>query len=204
MTASRGAYLLTLLVLAVLCLFPLANPESFRIDETRSPLFLSFPGQIGNWTGQDVEVDERTYEILETRNVLSRVYKNTSGQTVHLLLVSSRKDRRVAHPPEVCYTTSNFSIAAENQRALQIGNQTIPVKEFIATNQRNAQNREHVLYFYKVGDEYTTNYYSQQLRFAIDRLTRKTSEILLIRLSSSDPAVFPEFLAGVLSVIEKK
>jgi hypothetical protein len=60
--------------------------------------------------GKDVPVDEKTYEILETRNVLSRIYENPKGEQIHLLLVGSRKDRRVAHPPEVCYLSYNFII----------------------------------------------------------------------------------------------
>ena len=108
-------YLGMLIFLGGLNLFPLTPPVAFHLDESKSPFFETFPAEIGEWRGEDAPVDERTYEILETRNVLSRNYKNPDGGVVHLLMVGSFKDRRVAHPPEVCYMSSNFVIVDERQ-----------------------------------------------------------------------------------------
>ena len=194
-------YGVTLILLAGLSFFPLAIPTSFKMDESKSDVFLKFPSEIAGWKGTEVPVDERTYEILETRNVLSRVYENPKGEKVHLLLVGSHKDRRVAHPPEVCYLSSNYNIADETEGIFTSGTQQIQVKQFLAKSERNPEDREKVAYVYKIGDRYTTNYYAQQLQFAMDQLTRKKSQVLLIRLAGSNQSAMQELFSRIIPLL---
>ena len=197
-------YLSALCFCVALSFFPIALPQSFQVELVKSSLFDSFPMQLGEWQGEDSPVDERTYEILETRNVLSRNYLNEKGEGVHLLLVGSHRDRRVAHPPEVCYLGSNYIILNEAQSEIQIKDVSVPVKTFTARHERKRGAQAEVLYLYKVGDRFTTSYYSQQIQFTLDRMARKDSDILLIRLESPHPELFPEFLEKVLSNLEAK
>lgn len=192
------SYLSVLVIFVGLSFFPLAMPFSFTVDQTVDPRFKSIPYKIGNWVGRDMELDEKTYEILETRNILSRLYLGPGNESVHLLLVSSNKDRRVAHPPEVCYTSSNYDIVSSQSAEFEVLGQKIPVKEFVAEDQNNPAHKEHVLYFYQVGKSFTANYYAQQLQFAFGTLTRQESQILLVRLSGSSEKSFSEFLAQIL------
>lgn len=202
MLELKAPYWVTLVFLGVLAAFPIAQPTSYKIDHTISPLFSAFPNAIGEWTGEDTKVDERTYEILETRNVLSRTYKNPAGDGVHLLLVGSHKDRRVAHPPEVCYLGSNFTITNEAESKLATEDAPLGIREFTAKSEKNPNYQEHVLYLYKVGDRFTTNYYAQQIQFALDRLSQKDSRVLLIRLAGSSRDRLLEFLPLVLAQID--
>ena len=197
-------YWITTSLFGLMLLFPMALPQSFKVDEIKNPLFTAFPLELGPWKGKETPLDERTYEILETRNVLSRIYENPEGKKVHLLLVGSHKDRRVAHPPEVCYLSSNYMIVSAGAAQLKIKEQQIPVKEFVAKSERNPSDEESVLYLYKVGDRYTTNYYAQQLQFAWDRLGRRDSQVLLIRLAGVDKNVFEDLLTRVLSETETR
>ncbi|MBI1977226.1 MAG: EpsI family protein [Candidatus Omnitrophica bacterium] len=192
------AYLLVILILGVLALYPLAPPTHFSIDEAIDLRFGTIPFQIGDWVGKDEPVDELTYQILETKNILSRLYQNPKGEAVHLLLVGSSKDRRVAHPPEVCYTSSHYTITETKDASLPVSGLEVPVKRFTAHDQRNPNSRQEVLYLYKVGKRFTTNYYAQQLQFAWDNLTRQESQILLIRFSGTTGEPFQEFLAQIL------
>ena len=186
-------------ILAGLSFFPLALPSSFSINETLDPRFKEIPYQIGEWTGKDLLLDDQTYQILETKNVLSRFYQNpTNQETVHLLLVGSNKDRRVAHPPEVCYTSSHFDLISSKENQYEVSGRTIPVRQFLAEDQNNPNHKEFVLYTYQIGDKFTSNYYAQQLQFTFDHLTRKESEILLIRLSASSEKSFGQFLPQIL------
>lgn len=195
-------YGFALAVCLLLAFFPIAMPSSYKIDETKSVLFENFPYQMGEWTGQDSDVDERTYEILETRNVLSRSYVKADGSYAHLLLVSSKRDRRVAHPPEVCYTGSHYSIVQSADDFVRTDSGEIPVRSFVAESEQNPEYREQVIYLYKIGNQYTTNYYAQQLRFAMDKISNKESEVLLIRVSSLSKDVSKSFLKEVLEVVQ--
>ena len=194
MSRLYSPYAMTLSLLIGLSFFPLATPSSFRMEVVRNKHFEEFPFQIGEWRGKEAPVEERTYEILETRNVLSRLYENTSGEEVYLLLVSSHRDRRVAHPPEVCYLSSNYFISHESEDNIAIQGKSLPVKVFEAKGEKDPNLHEFVLYVYKVGEQFTTNYYAQQLRFAMDRLTQKNSEVLLIRVSARKKEVALKFL----------
>ena len=198
------AYLVILLTLGALAFFPLAMPTSFHIDETRNPFFEKFPLLLGDWKGADSPVDQRTYEILETKNVLSRSYQNSKGERVHLLLVSSQKDRRVAHPPEVCFSGSNYVITDEKDSAYDLNREKIPAREFIAKNERDPRDVQSVLYFYKVGKTFTSNYYKQQLSFAMDRVANRSSDVLLIRLSAGSSKSFSHFLDVLMPVLDSE
>lgn len=197
---KRRPYLLLLTLLAGLAFFPLAAPFSSSMDSSQS-IIQTIPKEIGSWKGQDIPLDERTYAILETRNVLSRRYKNPRGESIHLLIISSHKDRRVAHPPEVCYLTSNFVIVDERLENFPFRGTTIDVKRFAAQDKKNPSREEKVLYVYKVGKQYTSNYFAQQLLFTWDRATRRESQILLIRLSGLEDTAFREFLPQVLAYL---
>lgn len=203
MSRSISAYLVVLLVLGGLSFFPLSMPASSSVDSTLDPRFASIPLQIGEWTGKDIPPGEDVYRILETKNILSRLYQNSKGERVDLLLVSSSKDRRVAHPPEVCYTSSHYAIVESKERTLNINGEELPVSEFTAQNQLKPDHQEKVLYLYQVGNKFTTNYYAQQFQFAMDRLSRKESQVLLIRLSGSTREPFEQFLAQILAHISK-
>jgi len=190
-------------VIAVLAFFQVEMPSSLTIAEEKSPFFQQFPLEIGEWKGTDVAPDEKTLEILETRNVLTRFYETADKNGVHLLLVSSQKDRRVAHPPEVCYLGSNFSIMNERETTPAEHGGQFSVKEFEAIHERRPDKKEHVLYVYRVGDRFTTNYYAQQLQFAIDRFSKNESEVLLIRLAGSEREALHEFLSKLLPLLKK-
>ncbi len=203
MPKTNVPYFILLGSLVALLAFPLALPTSFKMDETKDPLFQGIPMSIGTWNGSDVELDERTYEILETRNVLSRSYETPEGGKVHLLLVGSHSDRRVAHPPEVCYVSSNYSIVDGRERNIHLSQgRLLAVKEFLAKSEKPNHLSEHILYVYKIGDRFTTNYYAQQFFFAWDKLTRKKSQVLLIRLSGPDQSIFDGFLNQILPLLE--
>lgn len=197
---NSRAYFILLGLLAILFLFPLAEPFSFSIDNNQQ-ILKAVPHQLGPWKGKDISLDERTYEILETRNVLSRDYQNSEGKSVHLLIVASHKDRRVAHPPEVCYLSSHYTILDERKEEWKWNDAAITLKGFTAKDKKNPAHQEKVWYVYKVGDRYTSNYFAQQLLFAWDRVTRRESQILLIRVAGLDESPFKEFLSRILAVL---
>jgi len=195
----RRSYLAALGLLALLSFFRLAEPTSFDLHAPMSPFFQNFPETIGSWSGEDTPPDERTMEILETRNVLSREYSNADKEKAHLLLVSSNRDRRVAHPPEVCYLGSNFNIVDDHESVLPgTSAGDLKVREFRAQHERFPDHSEEVLYLYKVGGRFTTNYYAQQLQFALDRLSGKETQVMLIRISSSSYETARRFLRELL------
>ena len=114
------------------------------------------------------------------------------------MVVASDKDRRVAHPPEVCYISSHYSVLTEKSDTLRWKRGEIPVKEFVALDERNPTQKENVIYVYKVGNQFTNNYFNQQFKFAFDRMTMRESQILLIRASGADEQAVRSFFSKTL------
>lgn len=198
----RIAVVLPFVVL--LAIFRLQAPDDLKVVTEKSAFLETFPLEIGGWTGVETPPDERTLEILETRNVLSREYKDPDGNAVHLLLVSSDKDRRVAHPPEVCYLGSNYNITKEETHVIQADGQSIEMREFEASPERYPERVEEVGYFYKIGDAYTMNYYKQQLQFAFDRLTRAETKVMLIRAAGKSRESVRTFLEVLVPYLNEE
>lgn len=190
-------YIIFLLTIGLPAIFPMEKPFSYQVDQVQT-VSKTFPLQMGEWKGKDVSLDDQTYEILETKNVLSRVYENPKGENIHLLIVTSSKDRRVAHPPEVCFISSHFTLLDQEKHTFRFNSEPVELKSFLARDLKSEIPDEKVFYVYKVGKLFTTNYYAQQLIFAWNRLLKKESEIQLIRLTGKPDSPFHDFFVEVL------
>ena len=140
----------------------------------------TFPLTVGDWTGQDLEITEKEYEILETRNLISREYANGSGEKIYLFIIYSETNRSVFHPPEVCLIGGGVTIADKQSEGINCKQ-----KEFL-TNKlylEKGDARSIALYCYKSGNLYTENFYLQQVHFMLNQLLGKRSGGATIRVS---------------------
>ena len=128
------------------------------------------PAQVGEWTAADLPVSEHEYDILETRNLVLRDYKNQKGDVINLFLIYSETNRRVCHPPVVCLIGSGIEVEEAHKETLTIGGRTLPVNRLIA---RGGKSDRLVLYFYMVGQDFTEDYVTQQLRWVVKQATGK-------------------------------
>jgi len=136
---------------------------------------------IGSWHGKDIPMDERTYEILETRDAFMREYVNFSNEKVLLTVVFDRDNRKVAHPPEVCFAGGGWSRTDRDIQSVTVGSRTIKVNRLIL--QKGAE-KQVVLYLYKAGGKLTPNYYAQQFSIILNGMLHKNTSSALIRMSS--------------------
>ena len=146
-----------------------------------------FPKKIGDWASLDLPIPEDVYGILETRNVFTRRYRNAEGSDVYLMLVYSQNNRKVSHPPEVCYTGSGVSILSNAPayiKADQSGRRVIKVNQLFV-EQRGAQ--QIMYYWFKVGDTFTASYWKQQGLIVWKTLLGQPASSALLRLSTPIP-----------------
>ncbi|MFH1305791.1 MAG: exosortase C-terminal domain/associated protein EpsI [Candidatus Omnitrophota bacterium] len=142
-----------------------------------------FPYTVGEWEGKDLKIEEYDYGILETRNILSRVYVNASGEKLSLFIIYSETNRSVIHPPEVCLIGSGLTINAKNTDTVDAAG----MKGF-TVNKLYLQDKdlkEIVLYCYKAGNFYTDNYLLQQALFALNQFSGRHRGGATIRVSMS-------------------
>jgi len=175
-------YITVLLLLSLTSLFSLKL--YFRQRTTQDQLDIrKFPHVVGEWQGEEIELNEYDYRVLETRNLILREYVNSSNEKLTLFIVYSETNRSVFHPPEVCLMGSGMNIA----RKMTEGITDCTGKRFFV-NKLDVGKDNHqqiVLYCYKAGSLYTENYYLQQAQFALNQLLGKGKGGATIRVSMS-------------------
>ncbi len=135
-----------------------------------------FPKTIGEWTSEDIPLSERDHELIETKNLIMRNYKNRGGDIVNLYIIYSQGNRNVSYPPEIRLQGQGETIT--NKSSVQITNSIEATKLIIEKD----ISRELVVYWYEAGKLNTNSYLKQQIKIVIDRMFGKKISVALIRL----------------------
>lgn len=169
------------LLVSLILTFNLYFRAAFREDSISID---SFPRTIGTWVSKDLPISKEDLSILETKNAFVRRYTNTEGGgEIYLFLVYSQYNRKVAHPPEICYLGSGVSITENVHDPIRVeyNNLTIPTNRLKLLRKKF----EHIaFYWFKVGNKFTSNYWEQQLLIALNALFGQTKGSALIRISA--------------------
>lgn len=165
-----------------------------------------FPQRIDEWSGKDIALTEKEYDILETRNLVFREYTNLSGKKLFLFIIYSETNRSVFHPPEVCLIGSGVAIVDKRVEAMKSGKYDF-VTNKLYLEKNNA--KELVLYCYKAGKFYTDNFYFQQAYLALHQVFGKRVPGATIRISmplGSEESMLPilkKFLEDTVTILDR-
>jgi EpsI family protein len=142
-----------------------------------------FPKEIGGWTATELPITDKEYDILETRNAFTRKYVNPDGKAVYLFIVYSQYNRKVSHPPEVCYTGSGATIS--KGVVVEIPADSLKQKNIKANKLWVEQSvyQQLMYYWFKVGNTFTPSYWQQQILIALKSLLGQPSSSAMVRLS---------------------
>jgi len=144
-----------------------------------------FPKSIGTWTSVDLPLTKDDFAILETRNAFVRLYTNGVDKSqIYLYLVYSQTNRKVAHPPEICYTGSGFTIVDDAHDSIAVGYKNMNIQANRLKMFKGDLNQV-AYYWFKVGDRFTSNYWKQQVLIALDTLQGHEPSSALVRISST-------------------
>ncbi|MHC4233946.1 MAG: exosortase-associated EpsI family protein [Planctomycetota bacterium] len=91
--------------------------EFFAIEPIPPGALAVLPRQIGDWTGHDEPLDERTVVVVDADDHLARVYTSDDGEVASLFIALRRRDvafgvpasALVPHRPEVCYPAHGWT-----------------------------------------------------------------------------------------------
>lgn len=144
----------------------------------------TFPQTIGEWTATEIPISQNDKEILETDNVFVRRYTNLKGTEIYLFVVYSQNNRKVSHPPEICYTGSGATILSNVHDSFDPEGENLKINVNRLTLELGKE-RQVLFYWFKVGDTFTSNYWKQQGLIALKSLLGKPSSSALIRISTS-------------------
>ena len=144
----------------------------------------AFPQTIAEWNAEEIPISQQDKAILETDNVFVRRYTNPQGEEVYLFIVYSQNNRKVSHPPEVCYTGSGATIVNNVHDSFSTDSSLEDIKVNRVTVEQGRE-RQIFFYWFKVGDTFTPNYWKQQGLIALKSFSGQPSSSALIRISIS-------------------
>ena len=143
-----------------------------------------FPKVIGEWASEDLPVSDDEKAILETDNVFVRRYTNSNDEEVFLFIVYSENNRKVSHPPEICYTGGGASILSRDLDTVPSGAES-PSIDVHRLKVERGRVMQIFAYWFKVGDSFTSSYWKQQGLIAYKSLLGQPASSALIRVSST-------------------
>jgi hypothetical protein len=75
------------------------------------------PTRIGEWEGEDEEVDDEIQRVAGAQGFISRIFRNKrTGETVSVWLVVGHAHYTAAHTPDICYPSAGFRQYQKNAR----------------------------------------------------------------------------------------
>lgn len=149
--------------------------KKIRVDMSKIPL------NVGGWQGEDIAIDEKTKNILETESVLMRKY--VKGENSLWLAIVYYKDSRVAlHLPESCYTGQGSHIVKRETEEISI----LGLKNFYANKLvlKGNKGNQVILYYFETGDIRTGSYQTMRWQMILNRLKSKSNSGALVRFSA--------------------
>lgn len=139
------------------------------------------PFQIGRWQGKDIKITENVYQILETKDVLMREYKDEEGDVVVLAMVYAGRNRDSLHPPEYCYLGGGAELMEKSKENIPInGGKVLSTNKLIIKLPKGSTK---VWYWFATKGRFVSNYYLQELYNLWDALMGKDINSALIRVS---------------------
>jgi EpsI family protein len=175
--ALAALVLLPVAVLSLRLSRPVAASAGSRMAE-------AVPHRIGPFEGEDVALRARTIELLETTDVVNRIYAPSDGSPyVSVCVVHSPDNRKIAHPPEVCYAGWGYEVVERSRTSLE-GPDGLFDAAFLTVTKGTS--RDSILYWYQTGSALGANYYREQLRAALAMVSGRPLGTSLVRLSTPE------------------
>ncbi len=154
------------------------------------------PMRVGRWQGQTIEQSPETRELTErilmTSDIVMRRYQRSADTVVDLAVVHSESDRRVAHPPEHCYTAAGDELLETGRETLEVDGRTynlqrlVLMSRFMTGSDPDQGGLFVVLYWYRAGGLNTPSFLRQQVHVmltGLNPLQPRGMRVALIRLS---------------------
>jgi len=157
-------------------------------SEEYDVILKELPTVIGPWEGRDQELKklDLVYAVLETRSVLSRVYRNVQAgdEEVDLLITFFKKGHRGFHPPEVSFLAGGNTIVEAGIVAIprRIGNRP-PAVEANMFRGRTSSGEVLFLYWFIAGERSMASYYKSSAYLVWDAIRQRPTSASMVRLA---------------------
>lgn len=185
MMQSYLRFAAAVLLLAATALFLHARAGS-EVFPSRQPL-ASFPRQLGNWVGSDVEIPQEIREILGQGEFLLRVYRDQSAKnaTADLFLAyfPSQRAGDTIHSPKNCLPGAGWTPIESTRMVLSLpGQAPFPANRYVIAR---GTDRQLVLYWYWAHNRGVASEYWAKFYLVADSMRMNRSDGALVRVTTS-------------------
>ncbi|MBL0702240.1 MAG: EpsI family protein [Desulfosarcina sp.] len=158
--------------------------SAYQNTEAGIQAIKGIPLDFGSWQGKDVPLEDRIYELLETKFIIHRIYHADNGNEVFLSIVHHPETKVNFHGPEQCLGAQGIALEQSLNRISFIsGNKTVEINLNRLIQKRYGKESLY-FYFFKAGDFMGPNYIKLRLNLAMNKFTNSSKSGSLIRIST--------------------
>ncbi|NQT40296.1 MAG: EpsI family protein, partial [Planctomycetes bacterium] len=119
------------------------------------PPLEDLPMQLGAWTGEGVETNDRVFDTLGAETIIDRSYRNAAGYQISLhTAFFAEYVNYLPHPPQLCYAGGGYKLVKERTVELKRPDDvTLPAR--MLTHELSG-NKTYALYWYQLGQTVLT------------------------------------------------
>jgi len=182
----------TRIVALVTCLFTswvvLQWFDSSRSAKHTDLVLSEFPVQLGEWKGNDTEIQDETLEVLKARSYVNRTYLNAAGQRmdVHIAIWHDSDVSECPHPPQICYPGAGWNLQDRQKATFNVDGREYPI-EFMAFEKKGL--RVVTGHWFQAGENFYTNADSLEERLSLFSIRRHQFDRVKVLLQSDRPSI---------------
>jgi len=181
---SQIRFIVALALLVGTALFLQARNRG-EVFPARMPL-ASFPQQLGNWTGTDVEIEKEIRDVLGPGDFMLRVYRaQDARQPSNDLFIAYFPTQRAGdtiHSPKNCLPGAGWTPIDSSRISLEVGGHSpFPVNRYVIAK---GSDRLLVLYWYWAHDRAVASEYWAKIYLVTDSIRMNRSDGALVRLTT--------------------
>ncbi|MFH2137594.1 MAG: exosortase C-terminal domain/associated protein EpsI [Candidatus Omnitrophota bacterium] len=176
------------IVLIILLICGAVSTGLIKISKKEFPAASSvfnLPQEIGEYKSKDVKLNDETYKILETRNVIMRYYIKENEPPILFYLIFSESTHKTSDPPENCLQGEGRVITLKEKEIIP---NALEQKSFGLTVNKllveKGKDKQIFLYWFIAGDKFLDSYFKQRLKLIFAYLKRTPLSGGQIRIST--------------------
>jgi EpsI family protein len=171
------------LMLAATAIFLRTRNRTENLPD-RQPI-ASFPVQLGNWSGTDVEIPQNVHDVLGAGDFLLRVYHDPliDQPPVDLFLAyfPSQRTGDTIHSPKNCLPGAGWSPVESSRITLSSSGHDFPANRYVIAK---GPDRELVIYWYWAHNRGLASEYWAKLYLVADAIRLNRSDGSLVRVTT--------------------
>ena len=171
------------LLLITTVLTNLLSYESYNASLKFPDLSNRFPLKIGEFKGEDLPIELRVYDILETKSILHRLYI-LDNQEIFLSIVHYPEAKVDFHAPEACLGGEGIQVS-KSTKTINITYKGKRLKPTVIQLIRKKGGKDELFYyFYKADNSIGPNYITLRYNIIKNKLFNNDKGASLIRIST--------------------